>query len=124
MVTRRKFLGSLAGLTALTALAGAGIRLPRREDVEVDVNPYLTSKDAWYLKDWPGRYSNNLAHAAELSEQSLQDILNQMKDNASFVVRPNKMIVPPHLAERAHYLLTRPPPGLIKRLWNWLTVSA
>lgn len=36
MVTRRKFLGALAGITAVTALAGAGLRVPKREDIEVD----------------------------------------------------------------------------------------
>lgn len=110
MVTRRKFLGSLAGLTALTALAGAGIRLPKRTEVEVD-NRLI---DGWSFEthpDWTGPWSNNHASGVQLTEQSLQDILNQMKDSEmlrsspGYLARPNKLIVPPRLEKRAREIL-------------------
>lgn len=61
MVSRRSFLGILAGLPAMSALAGAGLRLPRREEVAVTLDTalaetdktslarYFTSKETWYL---------------------------------------------------------------------------
>jgi len=133
MVTRRKFVGMLAGMTALTALAGSSLRLPRREDIAVDINPYLTDpKTAWFIKteDEAGlryfeRHSNTLRPSAELNEEMLEDILNQIHDNQAFTtgplyLKPRKLIVPPRLAARAHYVLTHRP-TLFERFCWWLT---
>jgi len=126
MVTRRKFVGMLIALPALTALAGSGLRLPRREDVAVDINSYLTDpKTAWFIKteDEAGlryfeRHSNTLRPSAELNEEMLEDILKHMRE--PYTVRPTKLIVPPRLAERAEYTLTHRP-TLFERFCWWLT---
>jgi len=131
MVTRRKFLGMLAILPAVTALAGAGLRLPRREDVEVDVNPYLTSNTAWYLTGpdalgIPRFYRHAYGNTAPLSEESLEDMLNQMRDNevlSMYHVRPTKLVVPPRMAERANYVLTHRPTLLERLLWRLFPVD-
>jgi hypothetical protein len=134
MVTRRKFLGMLAVLPAITALAGSGLRLPRREDVEVvDVNPYLTSNTAWYLKTEPEgglkyfhRYGHNtVSEAVELSERSLEDILKQMLDSDHMLTypRPMKLFVPPRLAMSAHHVLTHRPTLLERLLWRLFPVD-
>lgn len=49
---RRAFLG---GILALGVLAGAGLRMPRREEVDAlpDLSAYFTHKDAWFLPDYP-----------------------------------------------------------------------
>lgn len=131
MVTRRRFLGMLAALPALTVLAGSGIRLPRKEEVEVDFNAYFASPNAWYIKtDHPQglKYFHREARHAEdfwdfsterpFTEESLQALLKQMPDRA-YRVQPTKLIIQPHLAERAEYILTHRP-GLVQRVWWWL----
>lgn len=145
MLTRRKFLGSLAGLTAITALAGAGIRLPRRVDteVEVEVDNSLIG-DAWYIKTSFGgdfdtanlrykaheRWSNNVGSAVDFSEKSLNDMLRLLLDNEmltsypGFLARPNKLIVPPRMAALAQDILSRPPPSLLRRFTWWLFPEA
>lgn len=119
MVTRRKFLGSLAGLTAITALAGAGLRVPPRKEVEVelDISPYLASKDAWYLKiETVGLkhfYRNTAGSDVQLSEKSLEAMLFELQTygQAFYKITPRKLIVPPHLAKRAKEIIEHRPGG-------------
>jgi hypothetical protein len=117
MLTRRRFVGSLAGLTALTALAGAGLRPPKRADV--DVSQYLADPNGWRLEGW--NYSNNLATATELSEKVLEDMLRELSlhGHAWIRIQPNKLIVPPQLLERAEYIMTHRP-SLFRRAMWWL----
>jgi hypothetical protein len=133
MVTRRKFLGMLAVLPAITALAGSGLRLPPRKDVEFDATPYLTSKDAWFIKteDEAGlkhfnRYSNRLSTSAELNEKAIEDILRQLKEHMReepYRVLPTKLIVPPRLAHTAHYVLTHKPTLFERFMWRLFPVD-
>lgn len=119
MVTRRKFLGAFAGLTALTALAGAGIRLPKRTEVEVD--PTMADPNGWRIET---SFSNNAPTGVTLTEQSLQDILNQMKESPARL-RINKLIVPPRLGARAQEILEYAArPRWHERLVNWLFSEA
>lgn len=126
MLSRRKFLTALAILPALTALGGAGLRLPARKDVEVDVSPYLTSKDTWYLKTEHSdglKYFNRVSSGADLSEASLEEMLKRiraMPDNEVMAIRPTKLIVHPSMAARAKAILEHRP-GFIERLWYKLT---
>lgn len=116
MVTRRKFIGALAGTAALSALAGAGLRLARRTQVEVEVDASLIG-DAWYVKTDHG-FSNTLSTSAELNEKAIADILRQMRDTA-YRVQPTKIIVPPRLHKAAEYVFTHRP-TVFERLCWWL----
>jgi hypothetical protein len=125
MVSRRKFLGMLAALPAITALAGSGLLLPRRKDIEVEVADYFASDTAWYIKTEHEaglkrfhRYSNNLSTPADLSERSLEELLKQVRDNEAFLVRPTKLIIPPRLAHMAHYVLTHKPTLFERFMWR------
>lgn len=76
MVTRRLFLGMLAALPVITALAGAGLRLPRREDIDGDfdiaaLRYKATERYSNSFTDWRGLYGT--------------DALNQLRDNQAFV---------------------------------------
>jgi hypothetical protein len=118
MITRRRFVGALAGLTAVTALAGAGIRLPKRADVpEFDMSKYLTGPDAWHPIGW----SNNLGTPAALTQKAIDDMLHDvmMRGQAFYRIDPTKLIVPPRLAERAEYVLTHRPTLFERAVW-WL----
>lgn len=62
MVTRRRFVGMLAALPAMTALAGVGLRLSQRETMLnqltdsasfVNYANYLTPRGAWEIIDPP-----------------------------------------------------------------------
>jgi hypothetical protein len=128
MVTRRKFLGMLAVLPAITALAGSGLLLPRRKDIEVEVADYFASDTAWYIKTEHEaglkrfhRYSNNLSTSADLSERSLEELLKQLR--VMTVVRPTKLIVPPRLAHTAHYVLTHKPTLFERFMWRLFPVD-
>jgi hypothetical protein len=129
MISRRKFLGMLAILPAVTALAGSGLRLPRRVDVEVvAVKDYFASPDAWYIKTDPPNglkhfYRNTAGTNAPFSEKSLEDMLSQIRDLNTAAVYPTKLIVPPRLAERAHYVLTHRPTLLERLLWRLFPVD-
>lgn len=123
MVTRRNFLGMLAVLPALTALAGSGLRLPKKVETEIEVEggQYLASKDSWYIQtDLPNGFRNTVAAGAELTEKSFDDMLDAMRYSmADYKVRPTKLIVHPDMVERAKYVLSHRA-GLIERLWWWL----
>jgi len=121
MVSRRKFLGMLAALPAITALAGSTLRLPRREDF--DVNAYLTGRDAWYLKTgFPGSLYNRATAELELTEKSLDDILKHMNEGA-YRVQPTKIHVPPRLAHTAQYVLTHKPTLFERFMWRLFPVD-
>jgi hypothetical protein len=70
----------LASLPVVTALAGAGLRLPRREEIEVETNPYLTSNRVWYIKTENEATLKYFHQYADLSEQSLNDLVNDLRD--------------------------------------------
>jgi hypothetical protein len=128
MVSRRKFLGMLAALPAITALAGSTLRLPRREDIEVEVADYFVSDTAWYIKtDQPDGlkrfYRNTAGTDAPLNEKSLEDMLNQLRDNEAFTVRPTKLIIPPRLAHTAQYVLTHKPTLFERFMWRLFPVD-
>lgn len=111
-MNRRSFLGLLAALPAMTALAGAGVRIPKRTVVYVE--PRL-AKTSWQMQ----------SHTP-LREDSIVDLLNQLRDNevlGMYHVRPTKLIVQSHLKARAEYILTHRP-GLLERLWWHLTAAA
>jgi hypothetical protein len=111
MVSRRKFLGFMAVLPTLTVLAGSGLRLPRREDVEVATET---------------RFSNIQSSGVDLSEKVLTDLLNQLRDNevmSMYHVRPYKLIIPPNMAKLAERVLTHRP-TFFERLWWHLTSAA
>lgn len=125
MLTRRRFVGMLAVLPAVTALAGSGLRLPSRHDIVADdeFEGPLFATDGTS----PWSYSNTLSTSAELSEKSLQDLLNQIRDNQFLTsypmsARPTKLIVPRHLAARAKHVLEHEA-TLGERLWWWLSNS-
>jgi hypothetical protein len=126
MVTRRKFLTALAILPALTALGGAGLRLPARKDVEFEASPYLTSKDTWYLKTEHAdglKYFNRVSPGADLTEASIEDMVKQIRaltDNEVMRVFPTKLIVHPSMAKRAKAIIEHRP-GFFERLWWRLT---
>jgi hypothetical protein len=113
MVSRRKFLGMLAALPAITALAGSGLRLPPRKDIEVEVADYFASDTAWYIK----------TEHEDLSERSLEELLNQLTDNDVIALRPTKLIVPPRLAHTAHYVLTHKPTLFERFMWRLFPVD-
>lgn len=83
---RRAF---LAGIMAMGILAGAGLRLPKRQAVEVEpelnLDKYFTGPNPWLI----------------------------MTSQQSLIVRPTKLIIPPHLQQRAVEILSRKP-----TLWN------
>jgi hypothetical protein len=114
MVSRRKFLGMLAALPAITALAGSGLLLPRRKDIEVEVADYFASDTTWYIKT----VADYFASDTTLSERSLEELLKQVRDNEAFLVRPTKLIVPPRLAHTAHYVLTHKPTLFERFMWR------
>jgi hypothetical protein len=136
MVSRRKFLGMLAALPAITALAGAGILPPRREDVEVTayedpfsptayLNQYFTSKDSWFIKmdaqeaqDFRYFCRTTDGRNVPLVEKSLEDTFNQVRANEALPVRPTKLIIPPRLAHTAHYVLTHKPTLFERFMWR------
>jgi len=114
-------------------LAGSGLRLPRRTEIEVD--PRLINPTAWYLQthDEAGltyfkRDSNQAwSGSGDFTTASLEDLLNQIHDNVALTshpmtVRPTKLIVHPDMAARAQYVLTHEP-TLGERLWWWLSNS-
>lgn len=121
MLTRRKFLGMLAVLPAITALAGSGMRLPRKDEVQVETD-YFASDTAWYLKTdqthgLKSFYRTTAGTNAPLSEKSLEDMLEAMRYNmADYQRRPSKLIVPPSLVKRAHEVLEYANLGFFDRL--------
>jgi hypothetical protein len=115
VITRRRFLGMLAVLPAVTALAGAGLRLPRREDIVVESDPHLIGQN-WYVSTGaPESFSNNRSAASNLSERSLQDMLNWMETH-THRVQPTKLIVPPNLVRAAHDVMHYSSLGFFDRL--------
>lgn len=114
-LSRRRFLGSLAGLTAITALAGAGIRLPKREEFEVKVDPYLA--DLGLHRDFDTaslryksyeRFSNRVEAPVDLTEKSFDNIIRQLLDSPlSASIRPTKWIMSPAMY-REHRLASMP----------------
>jgi hypothetical protein len=129
MISRRKFLGMLAILPAVTALAGAGLRLTRRVDVEVVAfKDYFASPDAWYIKTehadgLKSFYRNTAGTNAPLNEKSLEDMIKQIRVTKGTTVYPTKLILPPRLAERAHHVLTHRPMLLERLLWRLFPVD-
>lgn len=129
MVTRRRFLGMLAVLPAVTALAGAGISLPRKDEVEVDTDmgKYFASPDTWYLKTTRPDglkhfYRNSLGTEVALSEESIEAALRHMQDHRNFAaVRPTKLIVRPEMYHAARGVLERAEWPLFER-WLWRLV--
>lgn len=132
MVSRRKFLGMLAALPAITALAGSGLLLPRRRDIEVEAGQYFASKDTWYIKmdaqeAQEFRYFNRVSSQADLNQESLEDMLKQMQQFIEhpppFALKPAKLIVHPDMLERAQYVLTHRPTLLERFLWRLFPVD-
>lgn len=103
MISRRRFVGMLAVLPAITVLGGSVLRLdPRKSIAAPDMGKYFTSQDAWYLKTTPPEgmryfYRNTLGTNVVLSERSLEAMLSELHagNHAAYVVRPTKMIVSP-----------------------------
>lgn len=130
MVSRRKFLGMLAALPAITALAGSALRLPPRKEMDGDFDTanlrYKASER--YSEAWTSaNFSNQLSTRADLSEKSLDDMLKQMRQFIEhpppFAVRPTKVIVHPDMYEAAHYALTHRPTLLERFLWRLFPVD-
>lgn len=134
MLNRRKFLGALAGLTAVTALAGAGIRLPKRvdEDALPDLSEYFTKAPSWapigWSPTWEGDFDasiwSNVRVTPYISEESLEAIIRAMKEAApgSYTIRPTKIIVHPSDYARAERLIRGQGPGWFERLWAHLVM--
>lgn len=113
MVSRRKFLGMLAVLPAITALAGSGLRLPQRREVEVEEVKYFASNTTWYIK-------------TDLTEKSIEDALKQLTDamrHEPYRLNPTKIFVPPRLAHTAHYVLTHKPTLFERFMWRLFPVD-
>lgn len=131
MVSRRKFLGVLAALPAITALAGSGLLLPRRKNIEVEVCQYFTGTGSWYLKmdvqeAQEFREFNRASAAADLSEKSIEHMLNQLRDNevlSMYQVRPTKLIVHPDMAARAYAVLTHKPTLFERFMWRLFPID-
>lgn len=128
MVTRRRFLGMLAALPAMTALAGAALVLPRRPALP-DMSAYLAGPDTWYPFPWidhadPNAWSNRATEPADLTEQSLEDMLKHMREfithPPSWALQPTKLHVHPDMADLARHVIEHRP-GFIERLWWRLT---
>ena len=113
MISRRGF---FSGLLAIGALAGAGIRLPKKTEIEVEAAPsYFADPNGWTI------FSNVRTSSCDLSESSLQAILDQIEDRAKRIrVQPTKMIVHPDMLERAQAVLAYRP-TVFERLWWSIT---
>lgn len=114
---RRTFLAALAVLPALTVLGGSALRLPRREEIEVAVDPISANPNNW-------SFSNTLSTSADLSEKVLENMLRQLTltGRTAFKLQPTKLLVRADMYERAHRVLAHRP-GLFERLW-WMLVPA
>lgn len=116
MITRRKFLGMLAALPAITALAGSGLRLPKREDIESDFDTanlkYETHER--FVGGWTdprGIFGNSLGVDSALSDKSLEDMLKHMREGIDkppyYALQPTKIYVSPEHHRLAHDILNR-----------------
>lgn len=116
----------------MTALAGLPLRLPKATTAGTDFDTAnlrykcterysaaVTDARSVYGTDG-SQFSNRLSTNADLTEASLEEMLNQMRDNmklANYVARPNRIIV--SQAQYKDWLRARDREK-IKSVWEWL----
>lgn len=123
MISRRRFVGMLAVLPAVTALAGFPLRLPKATTAGTDFDTAnlrykCTERYSAGFTDWKGvfgsaDFSNRISTGADLSEKSLEDLIKQMGDVSKYVVRPTRGIVSPEEYHRIMRARDR------ERIRNW-----
>jgi hypothetical protein len=79
IMQRRSF---LAGVLALPAVGVIAREVTRAEPAGLNVSPYLTPKDAWYLPDYPGRpeissFNRTRPMTAKQTREMLERVLNE-----------------------------------------------
>jgi hypothetical protein len=104
MISRRLFIGMLAVLPAMTALAGSRLRIAEITTMQGDFDTAnlrykCTERFSAGFTDWRGVFgtdlSNRISTGADLSEKSLEDLCRQLQAIPNPVIRPTRRIVSP-----------------------------
>lgn len=121
MISRRRFIGALAGLTAVTALAGSRIKVPEFKEAAAatdfdtaNLRVKCTERYSAGFTDWRVLTPSP---SAELNVKALEDMLFEMQTQG-YSLRPTKLLVPPHLEARARHIIEHKP-TLFERFAWW-----
>jgi hypothetical protein len=125
VISRRRFVGALAGLTAVTALAGSRIKVPEFKEAAAatdfdtaNLRVKCTERYSAGFTDWRGVFGNAPSSSAELNVKALEDMIRELTDNAMLTCQPTRLTVPPRLEARARHVIEHKP-TLFERFAWW-----